>query len=122
MNLYLRISLLFGIAVYFLFIFLLLKKKNLNLKYTLMWIIMGILMLLVVIFPNIIKVPLNMIGVVEWTNGIFALMILFLIIISMVITSIVSKLNERNRKLVQQCALYEKRIRSLEQKINENTK
>lgn len=117
MNLYLRISLLLGIALYFICIFGLLKKNNLNLKYTLAWIVMGILMMLVVIFPDIIRIPLNVMGIVEWTNGIFALMILFLIILSMIVTAIVSKMNERNRKLIQQCALYEERIRLLEKKM-----
>lgn len=91
-----------------------LKKNSLALKYTLLWLFTGIVMVLVVIFPSIIAVPLRHIGIVEWTNGIFALLLLFLIIICISITSIVSKLNDRNRKLTQKCALYEKRIRELE--------
>ena len=119
MNEYLRISLLIGIAVYFLCIFFLLKKNSLNLKYTLLWIFLGIVFLLVVIFPVILKVPMQQIGVVEWTNGLFALLLLILLIIDMSITAIVSKLNERMRKLVQQCALYEERIRQLEEKLTD---
>lgn len=118
MNLYLRIALLIGIAVYFICTFVLLKKKSLNLKYTLLWIFLGIVFLLVVIFPVILKVPMQMIGVVEWTNGLFALLLLILMIIDMSITAIVSKMNERMRKLVQQCAMYEERIRKLEEKQN----
>ena len=119
MNEYLRISLLIGIAVYFICIFCLLKKNSLNLKYTLLWIFLGIVFLLVVIFPVILKVPMQQIGVVEWTNGLFALLLLILLIIDMSITAIVSKLNERMRKLVQQCALYEERIRQLEEKLTD---
>ena len=119
MNEYLRISLLIGIAVYFICIFFLLKKNSLNLKYTLLWIFLGIVFLLVVIFPVILNVPLQQIGVVEWTNGLFALLLLILLIIDMSITAIVSKLNERMRKLVQQCALYEERIRQLEEKLTD---
>ena len=119
MNEYLRISLLIGIAVYFICIFFLLKKNSLNLKYTLLWIFLGIVFSLVVIFPVILKVPMQQIGVVEWTNGLFALLLLILLIIDMSITAIVSKLNERMRKLVQQCALYEERIRQLEEKLTD---
>ena len=75
--------------------------------------------MLVVIFPVILKVPMQQIGVVEWTNGLFALLLLILLIIDMSITAIVSKLNERMRKLVQQCALYEERIRQLEEKLTD---
>lgn len=121
MNMYLRIALLIGIAVYFICTFVLLKKKSLNLKYTLLWIFLGIVFLLVVIFPVILKVPMQMIGVVEWTNGLFALLLLILMIIDMSITAIVSKMNERMRKLVQQCAMYEERIRKLEEKQNDES-
>ena len=117
MNEYLRMALLIGIAIYFICIFFLLKKRSLNLKYTLLWIFLGIVFLLVVIFPVILQVPMHMIGVVEWTNGLFALLLLILMIIDMSITAIVSKMNDRMRKLVQQCALYEKRIRELEERL-----
>lgn len=122
MNEYLRIALLVGIAVYFVCIFFLLKKNSLNLKYTLLWIFLGIVFLLVVIFPVILQAPMRMIGVVEWTNGLFALLLLILMIIDMSVTAIVSKLNERMRKLVQKCAMYEERIRKLEERLaNEET-
>ncbi len=116
MNAYLRIALLIGITIYFVCIVFLLKKRSLNLKYTLLWILMGIVFLLVVIFPVILQVPMRMIGVVEWTNGIFALLLLILLIIDMSMTAIVSKMNDRMRKLVQQCAMYEERIRKLEER------
>lgn len=121
MNLYLRIALIIGIAFYFICTFVLLKKKSFNLKYTLLWIFLGIVFLLVVIFPVILKVPMQKIGVVEWTNGLFALLLLILLIIDMSFTAIVSKMNERMRKLIQQCAMYEERIRKLEDKLNDET-
>lgn len=117
MNDILRISLLLGLALYFVVLFVLLKKNSLNLKYTLLWFLTGIIMTIVVIFPKLIKVPLNKMGVIEWTNGIFALIILFLIIICITITGIVSGLKDRNRQLIQQCAMYEKRIRELEKAV-----
>ena len=119
MNEYLRMALLIGIAIYFVCIFFLLKKRSLNLKYTLLWIFLGIVFLLVVIFPAILQAPMYMIGVVEWTNGLFALLLLTLMIVDVSITASVSKLNERMRKLVQQCAMYEERIRKLEERLSD---
>ncbi|MCR5628393.1 DUF2304 domain-containing protein [Eubacterium sp.] len=117
MNEYLRISLLIAILLYYVFIFHLLKKDSLNLKYTLLWLLTGLVLLITVLFPVVLRYPLKKMGVVEWTNGIFALVLFFLILICITITSIVSKLNDRNRKLTQKCALYEKRIRELEKKV-----
>ena len=50
MNLYLKISLIVAIILYFVFLFTLLKRNSLALKYTLLWLLTGIIMLLVVIF------------------------------------------------------------------------
>lgn len=119
MNETLRIALLIGLLLYFVCIFWMLKKNSINLKYTLLWIFTGVLMVLIVAFPWILKTVMGWIGVVEWVNGLFALFILFLIIICMSITSIVSKMNDRNRRLVQTCAIYDKNIRELEKRVAE---
>ena len=117
MSIYLKITLLVAIAVYFLCIFYLLKKKRLELRCTLLWIFGGILMLFVVLFPGVITFILKYTGIVEEVNAVFAAVIFILIIILISITSIVSKLNSDLRKLIQKCALYEQRIRELEGKI-----
>jgi len=113
-NIILQVSLIIGIVMYFILLFYFIKKESLNLKYTLLWILSGMIMLLLVIFPNIMKVIITILGIVDVTNGLFALMLFFVLIILMSITGIVSKMNERNRKLIQGCALMEKRIRELE--------
>ena len=41
-----------AVAVYFVLLFLLLKKRSLHLKYTLLWIFSGILMLVLAVFPR----------------------------------------------------------------------
>ena len=48
----LRIALLAALALYFCSIFVLLKKKRLELRYTLLWIFGGFLMLLLLSFPG----------------------------------------------------------------------
>lgn len=50
----------------------------------------------------------------EPTNALFAFMFFCVIIILMSITAIVSKLNEKNKRLIQSVALLEKRVRELE--------
>jgi hypothetical protein len=53
------------------------------------------------------------------TNGLFAFLFFAIIILLMSLTSIVSKMNNNMRQLVQQCAMYEKRIRELEKIVKE---
>ncbi len=113
----LRISLCVGIAVYFTFIIIFLRKKALALKYTILWIVSGFLMLLVVLFPRIINYVSKILGIVTPANAVFTLELFFLIVILMSITSIVSKLDEKMKKMIQYTALLEKRIRELEEKL-----
>ena len=121
MNTSLRIVISIALVVYYAWIFYFLKKKSLTLKYSLLWLFTGLVMVLVVIFPQALEQVLHWVGVVELTNGLFGIVCFALLIILLSITSIVSILNEKMRRLVQQCAMYEKRIRELEVKLeNDN--
>ncbi|MDY5497205.1 MAG: DUF2304 domain-containing protein [Anaerobutyricum sp.] len=119
MNVVLRISLLAGLFIYYECIFHLLKRKNLSLKYTLLWLISGVVMLFFVIFPNVLERIIHLFGVVELTNGLFAILLFLGLIILISVSSAISQMNDQIRKLIQRCALYEKRIRKLEEKLDE---
>lgn len=122
MNLTLRISIAVALLLFFVVIFCLLRKKSLALKYTLLWLAFGGVMVLIAAFPNAFWFLLRLIGIVEVYNGLFAVMIFALIIILISITAIVSKQNEKLRQLIQKCATYEKRIRELEIEVNRQKK
>ncbi len=122
MELFLRISLLLGLASYFLMIIFFLKKKALNLKYSLLWIISGAIMLILVIFPSILYKSADFLGFASPVNTIFALVLFFMLCNLMSITSIVSKQNSKSKRLTQQYALLEKRVRELEGISNEKEK
>ena len=110
----LQITMLVAVGLYFLIVFRLLKKKTLNLKYTLLWLASGIIILALAIFPQILGWFAALVGIYEPTNALFAFMFFCVIIILMSITAIVSKLNEKSKRLIQSVALLEKRVRELE--------
>lgn len=114
----LKIFLIMGILLYFTLIFFFLKHKALILKYSLLWIITGIVMLFIVVFPHYMEVVANFLGIVSVVNAVFALELFFVMIILMSITSIVSRQNDKNKQLVQQIGLLEKRLRKLENNLN----
>lgn len=114
MNEVLRISLILGMLLYFYILLFLIRRRMLLLKYTLLWIFSGLIMLVIVIFPNVIISITRLLGIVDVTNGLFALLLFFILIILISITGIVSNMKEKNRQLIQQCALLEKRVRELE--------
>jgi len=110
----LQVSMLIAVGLYFLIVFRLLKRKSLNLKYTLLWLLSGVIMLVLAVFPQILGLMAALVGIYAPTNALFALMFFCVIIILMSLTAIVSKLNEKSKQVVQALALLEKRVRDLE--------
>ncbi len=114
-SLKLQILMLIAILVYFVLLWMLLRKRSLNLKYTLLWIFSGAVMLVFGVFPNLLSWISEKIDIATPTNALFAIMFFCIIIILMSLTAIVSKLNEKTKRLIQTIAMLEKRIRELEE-------
>lgn len=115
----LRVTLILGMAVYFVLIMIFIKKKSLLLKYALLWIFAGIVLCCMIIFPNLLLWIKNILGIESNMNALFVSAIAFVIIILMALTSIVSRQAMRIRILIQTNAILEKRVRELEGHIQE---
>ena len=110
----LRIAILLAITVYFVILALLLKKKMLALRYTLLWLLSGLLMLVFTLFPKLLNFFTSIIGFQLQSNALFAVLFFCGMIILVSLTSINSKQNESIKRLVQYTAQLEHRIRQLE--------
>ena len=118
----LRIFALVLITIYFVVIIRLLKKKKFALKYSLLWFLAGILMLVVVIWPNVLIFGANLLGIEVASNGLFGICILLEIMIMISITSVISDFENRMTSMIQNMALMEKRIRMLEEELDRKGK
>ena len=107
----LRLSLILAVIAFFILILWLLKRREISLKYTLLWLFAGLCMGILVIWPESLMIIIRIIGIENSMNGLFILAIAFVIIILMSITSIVSKQNEKIRSLTQTIAILEKQLR-----------
>ncbi len=114
MNETFRVFLIIGIVFYITVLVILMKKQRLNLRYTLTWLLMALVMLLVSIFPQIVVWLAKLLGIASVVNTVFLLEGLFVLLILLSLTSIVSLQTNRIRKLTQTQALLEKRVRELE--------
>ena len=110
----LRIVLIIAVVIYFILILHWLKIKALNLKYSLLWLLSGVAMGILVIFPETLLGLSDLIGIQTPMYALLVCAIAFVIAILMSITSIVSRQNRKIRTLIQENALLEKRIRDLE--------
>lgn len=115
----LRIMLSAAVLVYFVLLIYFLKKKALEMKYTLLWIFAGSVMAVCIFYPQILAALTEFLGIQSYMNGLYTICIGFLIILLMSLTSIVSRHAAKLRSLIQEAAMMEKRIRDLEKQLND---
>lgn len=114
LGLKLQITLIVTIVLYFIVLLKLLKDRALNLKYTLLWFLSGFVMLVLAIFPDILSWAISLVGIQDNMNGLFLILIGFLIVLVLSLTSIVSRQNRKIRTMIEEYAILEKRVRELE--------
>ena len=98
------------------------QKKELQLKYALVWILVDTLMIVVVLIPGLLTHISSLLGVYSVTNMLFFLGIMLTLAIIFSLTVAVSRASDRIRKLSQQIALneYEKHLNQVGDDNNEN--
>ncbi len=114
------ILLIIMVAIYLVVLYHMIKEHVTLLKYTLLWGLMGVILLVFALFPSSVMWLANLLGIYSDTNFLFLFMIGFEFILLFSLTHIVSRQNENNKRLVQELAILEKRVRDLEQGNPEN--
>ena len=112
-----RIILLVCVLVYLLVILALMRRGRMSLKYSLIWFLSGVILLICAIFPQVISFFTRLMGIYSDTNDVFFIGVCFLVLIVLSLTSIASGQSERIRTLVQTQAILEKRVRDLVEKV-----
>ena len=115
MNTTLKIFFVIIDLIFLIIIINLLKKKRLNLRYTLTWLFAAIALLIAASCPEIITKLTKIVGIVESVNMVFVLEAIFVLMILLSLTVIASHLTERVYRLTQTISILEKRIRDLEE-------
>lgn len=118
MNPVLHIILIIAVITFNVIIIYYLAKNKLNLKYSLVWLAAGAGMFILSVFPDIVTVMGTLIGIATPVNTVFLFAGMFMILIIFTLTIIVSHMNNRIYRMVQEQALLEKRVRELEHKLD----
>ena len=114
MSSHLQWILISGIIIFFILVLLFLKRKELSLKYTLLWLLAGSVMAIMVISPSVLT---KLLGIETPMYTLFVIGMGFILCILMALTSIVSRQNQKITKLIQTIGMLEKRIRDLESNV-----
>jgi len=112
----LQITLLLAVLVYFILILWYLKSKALELKYTLLWLLAGIIMFLMVVFPEMLFWITKVFGFESNMNALYVICLGFVIMLLMMLTSIVSRQANKIKILIQEIAIMKKEIRDLQER------
>ena len=110
-----QIFLVLGVMFYLLVLVFLIVRRKINVRYSILWLSAAGIMLILAVFPYIVTVLAGFMGIAVPVNLVFVLQGLFVLLIAIYLTSIVSWLTNRIHKLVQMQGLLEKRVRDLEE-------
>lgn len=116
----LRVCLLLGTFCYFAFILYLLKHKRLTVRYSIIWLASGFVLLVFAVFPYTVLVLRDLLQMEMPVNVVFTLAIAFILLLLISLSVIVSGFSERIRRLTQEHALLEKRVRELEEALRKH--
>lgn len=86
------------------------KKKKLDIKYTLAWMLLDIVLIILAAFPKVIIIISKVLGIETPSNMIFFCGFIFSLIIIYVLTVAISKMSDNIRSITQKIALLEKKI------------
>ena len=109
-----------AVLMYFILLVILLKKKRLLLKYSLLWMFAGLIMLIMIIFPGMLDRISAILGIYSPVNALFAMILFCIIILLVSLTAIVSSQNEKIKRLIQREAILDEEIRTLKDKGDSN--
>ena len=116
-DLTLRLDLFLGAAVFLAAILWLLKKGRLTVRYSIIWLMAGGALLLFDAFPYIVLVLRDWLNMEMPVNVVFTLVLAFVLLLLLSLSTIVSGFAEKLKRLAQENALLEKRVRELEQAL-----
>lgn len=117
-----RIILILLVVATNLFSFRQIRRGKMSLNHSLLWIFVSLILLVLALFPGIATWISQKIGIGLPINMVFLSFSLFSIVLFIYLTNVISREDRINRRLTQQVALLEKRVRELEAMLNEGEK
>lgn len=90
------------------------KKNTLSQDESILWVIGAVIILILSIWPNIIIWLANIVGIAYPPSLLFLVTSVFLVLFLFRNSQQISILKEKNKELIQDLALLEKRVRDLE--------
>ena len=104
-------SILFSVFIIF-FILMMLRKRKMTIKYSLIWLLLFTLLLIAALIPNFLVWITHLLGFRSSSNMVISSIIAVLVVISIVLTVIVSTQDRKIRLLIQEISILKGKAKS----------
>ncbi|MEG1137034.1 MAG: DUF2304 domain-containing protein [Lachnospiraceae bacterium] len=108
MNIKIQIIIAFAMVLAISIVVNMIRKKQLELRYALVWLMVGVSILVLDCFPGFFAWISYLVGIADPVNMLFFFGFCFSLIIIFILTVAVSRMSIRIKKLAQELALLEK--------------
>ncbi len=107
MSIELRIMLIVGSVLMLAYMIKKVRKSKLQIEYTVFWIIFGVLLIIISLFPQIMYFIAKVVGVQSPVNLVLTFIIFILVLKIFMMTTEISELEVKIKELVEEMALKE---------------
>ena len=118
----LQYLLILGAFVLFGMIVWLIKNNKMEIKYSIIWLGFSFTMIVFSIWPQLVFILGDITRVINPVNFVFLTQIIFILLILLSVSAVISGFSKKIKRLAETNALLEKRIRRLEEKLAEKEK
>jgi len=98
-----------------------LRRRRLRERHVVWWLIFGVLVLIVAVFPSSLVWAANLVGITVPINLVFFVSIIILFLVSLQQSAEATRLENKTRILAEESAMLEMRIRKLESERSRET-
>ena len=111
----LQLFMVLGALMLLCIIFTLLKRGLMSVKYSLLWLLLAVALVIAAAFPYVIYVLRDVLSIEMPVNLVF-LLFCFVLVVLLSLSIAITQLAEKCKRLTQANAILEKRVRDLEEK------
>lgn len=113
----LQLYMILGAVILLAVIFCLLKRGLMSVKYSLLWLLLAVCLVIAAAVPYTVFVLRDLLDIQMPVNLIFLLMFCFVLVVLLSLSVAISQLAEKCKRLTQANAILEKRVRDLEDTV-----
>ncbi len=92
----------------------LVRRRRLQERYSLLWLLTGLVIVLLAAWPDALGLLARMTGIATPVNALFATAGAFIVVVLLHFSTVISRLSQENTRLAQHIGLLHERVRELE--------